>query len=88
MHVRVLTNSPDRASSRHQEFTALEEVIVIGLAEQLVATRTATQLREIPQSIAIVTREHLREQNSLDLGDVLSRAPGIKLPRSAPGENS
>jgi outer membrane receptor for ferric coprogen and ferric-rhodotorulic acid len=55
----------------------MEEVVVRGTAEQLVATRVATPLREIPQSITIVSREEIREQNARDLGEVIARVPGI-----------
>src|ERR1700722_2963886 len=55
----------------------LEEVRVIGTAEQLVATRVPTPLQEIPQTITIISSAQIREQNSVDLGDVLENAPGI-----------
>ena len=60
----------------------LEEVIVVGLAEQLVATRIPTPLREIPQTISIVTAEQMRERNDFVLADVLEHAPGITMTRS------
>ena len=69
------------AASENPETGTLEEVVVVGLAEQLVATRIATPLRDIPQSVSIVTREQVRQQNSLDLGDVLSHVPGITTTR-------
>lgn len=59
----------------------VEEVVVVGLAEQLVATRMATPLREIPQTVSIVTREQIRLQNSTDLADVLNQAPGMTMSR-------
>jgi outer membrane receptor for ferric coprogen and ferric-rhodotorulic acid len=60
----------------------IEEVLVVGLAEQLVATRVAMPLREIPQTLSIVTREQIRLQNSTELADVLNRAPGISMSRN------
>jgi outer membrane receptor for ferric coprogen and ferric-rhodotorulic acid len=61
----------------------LEEVVVVGLAEQLVATRVPTPLRDIPQTISIVSPEQLRQQNATDLADVLRRAPGITTTRTS-----
>jgi TonB-dependent siderophore receptor len=61
---------------------ALEEVVVVGLAEQLVATRIATPLREIPQTVSIVSGEQMRQRNEVTLSDVLAHAPGITMDRS------
>jgi outer-membrane receptor for ferric coprogen and ferric-rhodotorulic acid len=55
----------------------LQEVTVIATAEQLVATRVPTPLQEIPQSISVISSEQIREQNSVDLGDVMENTPGI-----------
>src|SRR5580698_737965 len=55
----------------------MQEVRVTATAEQLVATRVPTPLQEIPQSISIMSAEQIREQNSVDLGDVLENTPGI-----------
>lgn len=55
----------------------MQEVRVTATAEQLVATRLPTPLQEIPQSISIISAEQIREQNSVDLGDVLENTPGI-----------
>jgi outer membrane receptor for ferric coprogen and ferric-rhodotorulic acid len=56
---------------------AVDEVVVNGTAEGLVATRTATALREIPQTISIISREQMRQQNDTDLADALGNAVGI-----------
>lgn len=58
------------------------EVLVTGKAEQLVATRVPTAVREIPQTISIVSRREIEEQNARDLGDVLDRTSGIVLVRT------
>jgi TonB-dependent siderophore receptor len=55
----------------------MEEVRIVGTVEQLVATRTPTPLREIPQSVSIISSEQIRQQNSVDIGDVMRNAPGI-----------
>jgi outer-membrane receptor for ferric coprogen and ferric-rhodotorulic acid len=61
---------------------SLEEIVVNGTAEGLVATRTETPLREIPQTISIVSREQIRQENYVDLGDALADAVGITAQRS------
>jgi outer-membrane receptor for ferric coprogen and ferric-rhodotorulic acid len=55
----------------------MQEVHVIATAEQLVATRVPTPLQEIPQSISVISSEQIREQNSVDLGEVMENTPGI-----------
>jgi outer-membrane receptor for ferric coprogen and ferric-rhodotorulic acid len=59
----------------------LEEVVVVGSAEQLVATRVPTPLLEIPQTVSIISREQLRQQNSTDLADALRNAAGVSVVR-------
>lgn len=61
----------------------MEEVLVIGTAEQLVATRVPTPLREIPQTVSIASPEQLRQQNATDLADVLRRATGVTTARNS-----
>ena len=55
----------------------IDEVVVSGIAEQLVATRVPTPLKDIPQSIILVPREQIRQQSTFDLTDVMRRAAGI-----------
>jgi outer membrane receptor for ferric coprogen and ferric-rhodotorulic acid len=55
----------------------LQEVTVTATAEQLVATRVPTPLQEIPQSISVISSEQIREQNSVDLGDIMVNTPGF-----------
>jgi outer membrane receptor for ferric coprogen and ferric-rhodotorulic acid len=56
--------------------------VVISSAEGFVATRVPTPLREIPQTVAIISHEQIREQNDTDLGDALANAPGITVVRT------
>jgi len=56
---------------------ALDEIVVNSTAEGLVATRTETPLREIPQTVSLVSREQIRQQNDTDLADLLKNAVGI-----------
>src|SRR5215470_15693705 len=41
------------------------------------ATKTLTPLRDIPQSINVVTQEQVRDQSMLSLSDVVQYVPGI-----------
>jgi outer membrane receptor for ferric coprogen and ferric-rhodotorulic acid len=60
----------------------LEEIVVDSTAEGLVATRTETPLREIPQTISLISQEQIRQQNDTDLADVLNNAVGITVVRN------
>jgi outer-membrane receptor for ferric coprogen and ferric-rhodotorulic acid len=59
-----------------------EELVIRGTAEGLVATRTETPLRDIPQTISIISREQIRQQNDTDLAEALENAAGITAVRS------
>jgi catecholate siderophore receptor len=41
------------------------------------ATRTDTALRDVPQSITVITRDTLRDQNMLSVADVVRYVPGV-----------
>lgn len=41
------------------------------------ATKTLTPLRDVPQSISVVTKEQIRDQQLTSLGDVVRYVPGI-----------
>jgi len=49
------------------------------------ATKTLTPLRDIPQSISIVTKEQIRDQSMSSVADVVTYVPGIT---SHQGENN
>src|SRR6185436_9452366 len=49
------------------------------------ATRTPTPLRDVPQAVTVVTRDLVRDQLMLSLGDVVRYVPGIGSPQ---GENN
>ena len=55
----------------------LDEVTITDTAEHLVATRIATPLNDIPQTIAIISSEEIAQQSDTDLTDALRYAPGI-----------
>src|SRR3569833_2419443 len=56
---------------------ALEQVVIRGTAAGFAATRIETPLREIPQTVSIISFEQMREQNDISLADALSHAIGI-----------
>jgi outer membrane receptor for ferric coprogen and ferric-rhodotorulic acid len=60
----------------------LEEVVVAATAEGLVATRTQTPLRQIPQTVSIISQEQIRQENDTDLADALTNAVGITAVRT------
>jgi outer-membrane receptor for ferric coprogen and ferric-rhodotorulic acid len=74
--VAAIPRARDKTTAA-QNASSLDEVTVNGTAEGLVATRTATPLREIPQTVAIISQEQMRQQNDTDLADALSHAVGI-----------
>jgi len=49
------------------------------------ATKTLTPLRDVPQSITVVTREQIRDQQMLSLADVVRYTPGVTVHQ---GENN
>ena len=79
---RLPRESPRSTSWSAPADGPMQEVKVTATVEQLVATRIPTPLRDIPQSISIISEEQIRQQNAFDLGDVLERTPGISIRRS------
>jgi outer membrane receptor for ferric coprogen and ferric-rhodotorulic acid len=82
---KTTVGAPSRARDEvtgTQSEPSLDEITVNGTAEGLVATRTATPLRDIPQTISIISQEQMRQQNDTDLGDALSHAVGITVVQS------
>jgi len=57
--------------------SGLQEVVIRGTAEGLVATRIETPLRQIPQTLSVISAEQMRQQNNFDLGEALGDAVGI-----------
>ena len=49
------------------------------------ATKTATALRDIPQSISVATKEQIRDQQMQSIGDVIRYTPGLSVHQ---GENN
>jgi outer membrane receptor for ferric coprogen and ferric-rhodotorulic acid len=57
--------------------TQVQEVIVSGTAEGLVATRVQTPLSEIPQTISVISAKQIDQENETSLTDVLANTTGI-----------
>jgi outer-membrane receptor for ferric coprogen and ferric-rhodotorulic acid len=70
-----------RNRNSSENSTEMEEVVVAATAEGLVATRTETPLRAIPQTISIISDEQIHQQNDTDLADALDHAAGITVVR-------
>jgi catecholate siderophore receptor len=49
------------------------------------ATKTLTPLRDVPQSVAVVTKEQVRDQQMQSIGDVVRYTPGLAVHQ---GENN
>ena len=56
-----------------------------GVSAVNTATKTLTPLRDIPQSISVVTKEQIRDQSMASVSDVVAYVPGIT---SHQGENN
>jgi outer membrane receptor for ferric coprogen and ferric-rhodotorulic acid len=76
-----LVSEPEQGEPNRPAGT-LEEVLVMGRAEGLVATRIETPLREIPQTLSIVSAEQMRQQNDADISDAMQHATGVTVRRS------
>ncbi|MEJ1963766.1 MAG: TonB-dependent siderophore receptor [Gammaproteobacteria bacterium] len=61
---------------------SMEEVQIVATVEQLAATRVPTPLHELPQTLSIVSREQMRQQNQFDLDDLLGHVPGVTTQRA------
>jgi outer-membrane receptor for ferric coprogen and ferric-rhodotorulic acid len=70
--------SPGQAARKthSSQSPELDELVVAATSEGLVATRTETPLREVPQSLSIVSPEQIRQNNYADLDDALANAIG------------
>jgi catecholate siderophore receptor len=65
-------------------------VTVVGTGDYQVdsitsATKTLTLLRDVPQSISVVTREQIRDQQMQSIGDIVRYTPGLSVHQ---GENN
>lgn len=55
----------------------LDTVVVTAKVQGFAATRLPTELREIPQSVSVISQETLQQQNAFDLSEAFNWATGI-----------
>jgi len=63
----------------------ITDIAAYGINSISTATKTLTPLRDIPQSISVVTKEQIRDQSMESITDVVSYVPGVT---SHQGENN
>src|SRR5215212_1225699 len=63
----------------------ITDMAAYGVSSISSATKTLTPLRDIPQSISVVTKEQIRDQSMSSVSDVVAYVPGIT---SHQGENN
>lgn len=68
-----------------QVTTTLVESINYKVENSATATKTSRPLIDVPQSIAIITKQQIKDQQMLSLGDVARYVPGIGVHQ---GENN
>ena len=69
--------------------SAQEPERVVPLRELIVsATRTETELRDVPVNVTVVSREELRLSAAQTLQDVLLRIPGVTFGRNVPASSA
>jgi outer membrane receptor for ferric coprogen and ferric-rhodotorulic acid len=79
--IQIQPSFPAVVATEAENESALDEVIIFGTAEGLVATRIETPLRDVPQSISVVSAEQMRLQNNFELNDVLEDVVGLTVTR-------
>src|SRR5262249_52440385 len=80
--VTIKDNNPELLEGTLQIATQRDSVVVTDsntYQAPLITsgTKTLTQLRDVPQSITVVTREQIKDQQMLSIGDVVRYVPGI-----------
>ena len=63
----------------------ITDIAAYGINTISTATKTLTPLRDIPQSISVVTKEQIRDQGMASITDVVAYVPGVT---SHQGENN
>ena len=66
-------------------FVTITDTAGYGIPSLTSATKTPTLLRDIPQSVSVVTQEQIRDQSMASVADVVAYVPGIT---SHQGENN
>jgi catecholate siderophore receptor len=55
----------------------ITDIAAYGVSSISTATKTLTPLRDIPQSISVVTKEQIRDQSMAGIADVVAYVPGV-----------
>jgi len=76
------------AASAGEGVQELPEILVEATVEGLAATRVATALKEIPQSVSVISQETLQQQNANGLADALDWATGITVQQNGTSANT
>ncbi|HEX7296187.1 MAG TPA: TonB-dependent siderophore receptor, partial [Pyrinomonadaceae bacterium] len=66
-------------------FVTITDTAGYGIPALTSATKTPTLLRDLPQSVSVVTQEQIRDRSMASVGDVVAYVPGIT---SHQGENN
>ena len=66
-------------------FVTITDTAGYGIPALTSATKTPTLLRDLPQSVSVVTQEQIRDQSMASVADVMAYVPGIT---SHQGENN
>jgi catecholate siderophore receptor len=70
----------DAAERRDNDATDLDRLTVTGnvlYSDQINALKTPTPIRDVPQSLTIVTSDQIRERGFDSLGDIIDYTPGV-----------
>ena len=71
-------NSPDEKKIELIEIEVKDNVARTYLKKRISsATKTDTRIRDIPQSISVITEEQIKDQSLLGLTDVIKYSPGV-----------
>ena len=83
--VKKTSTSPSPAATAPSEGVSVLPSVVVSaskgreytVAETVTATKTNTLLRDVPQSITVVTQDLIKDQNMLSMADAVRYAPGV-----------
>jgi outer membrane receptor for ferric coprogen and ferric-rhodotorulic acid len=78
----VKRHGPPPQSQADSGAASPDTVVITGRLEGLAAMRVPTELKEIPQSVSVISQETLSQQNSNGLADALNWATGITVTKS------
>lgn len=66
----------------------LEEITITSTRMLISVGKTPASVRETPQSVSIITRQRIEDQNLSNLEDALLESPGLTMQRSSSGQES